>query len=154
MGPANLAFSCRYDWPQQHGWYDSNLPTYPQIYKDGQGYSYAVAETLERVAAKEDNFLREIRVKVFQKTGRLIVVEALDTVGFINCLVWFINSLPTVAGTCSPLPCMFCWNSTSVQDSPVSTHCNRRETGDYLTVKVLCQICPPEIGCCTNWRQF
>ena len=62
-------------------------PQTEQIYKDGQGYYYAVAETLERVAAKEDNFLREIRVKVFQKTGRLIVVEALDTVGFINCLV-------------------------------------------------------------------
>ena len=84
MGPVNLAFSCRYE---RLGWHDSYLPTYPQIYKDSLGYCYAVSETLERVAAKEDNFLREIRVKVFQKTGRLIVIEALDTVGFTNYLV-------------------------------------------------------------------
>jgi len=50
-----------------------------QVYKDSHGYSYAVSEMMQRSAQKEDNFLREMRVKVFEITGRLVVFEALNT---------------------------------------------------------------------------
>ena len=53
-----------------------------KVYKDSHGYSYAVSEMLQRSAQKEDNFLREMRVKVFEITGRLVVFEALNTVSF------------------------------------------------------------------------
>ena len=49
-----------------------------QIYKDLTGYSYVVGELLDHVPEKEDNFLREIRVKVFGRSGRFVVIQTLD----------------------------------------------------------------------------
>ena len=49
-----------------------------QVYKDDVGYSRVVAEEMEHVPAKEDPFLREVKVKAYSKSGRTVVIEALE----------------------------------------------------------------------------
>ena len=50
-----------------------------KVYQDLDGYCYCVAEILQQVP-EADVFLSEARIKVFKKTGRLIVIEELNKV--------------------------------------------------------------------------
>ena len=59
-----------------HNWYNLSL----QIYKSRGGHSYAVGEILTRDQAKEDLFLQEVQVKVFKRSGRLVLFEELYVV--------------------------------------------------------------------------
>ena len=80
---------------------------FAQIYKDGQGYSYAVAELLRHAPEKEDIFLTEVKIKVFRRTGRLILLEALDTVCFFKkCHLCSILQISD--GSCASPSCLFC----------------------------------------------
>ena len=98
-----------------------------QIYKNSQGYSYAVAELLTRTPEKEDIFLREVKVKVFQRTGRLILFESLDIVRFFKIKYFFDLSI-SVCG-CTPSSCLYGWDTYSLQSSAFQPHSQRRETG-------------------------
>ena len=50
-----------------------------KVYQDLDGYCYCVAEILQQVP-EADVFLSEARIKVFKKTGSLMVIEELNKV--------------------------------------------------------------------------
>ena len=60
------------------GNYSHQLYILVQIYKDPNGYSCVLAKILSHSAEKEDVFLREMRIKVFKRSGRLVLLESLN----------------------------------------------------------------------------
>jgi hypothetical protein len=97
-----------------------------QIYKDNRGYCYAVGELLNRAPEKEDLFLREVRIKIFKRTGTLVLLEAMDRVSdfifnntpSINILSLQLVAVPLLHACLAEIPqvCMLQYSAHSVRE--------------------------------------
>ena len=68
-----------------------------KVYQDLDGYCYCVAEILQQLP-EADVFLSEARIKVFKKTGRLMVIEELNKV---YTIIFFTVKIIPVSVDCS-----------------------------------------------------